>query len=517
MKIFGFEIKKSPPAAPRRRNYEAAKSSGLTSDWMTSGNLTADETLRWQLPKIRERARSLEQNSDYMKNFLRKLRVNVVGPNGIRMQSKARFRNGSLDKSTNQTIEDAWQCWCKKNNASITGQQSLRSILNTVITRVATDGDILIHKIVGRSAGNRFNFSLKLYESDHLAEHLNTTLPNGNTISLGVEKNADGRTVAYHLFTKHPGGNAYVAAEQGRRIMRIPAEEIIMPFDQERPTQSRGIPWAHTAVIRLRMLGAYEEAAVVNARIGASKMQSIIMGEGQEYGEGELKDEYGNIVQEIEPGMREVLPHGTEIHDSNPDFPNNEHGAFTKAMLRGISSGLGCSYNSLANDLEGVNFSSLRSGALEERDGYMVIQQWLIEAVLDDVFESWLEVQTLTGNLGLANASALDMDRICKPFWMPRRWPWVDPAKDVRAKLDELGGGLTSRTAICAEKGVDFEELLEQLAEEEKLAKQYGITFAQIDPAKQSDKVPSDEEDDAAMAAQQPKNGGNGNGKKTHN
>jgi len=44
------------------------------------------------------------------------------------------------------------------------------------------------------------------------------------------------------------------------------------------------------------------------------------------------------------------------------DYPHQMYSAFVKAHLQGIASGLGISYHALANDLEGVNYSSIRAG-----------------------------------------------------------------------------------------------------------------------------------------------------------
>lgn len=454
------------------RNYSGAKNTNLTADWLTTG-LVADELLRWQLPKLRERCRDLQRNNDYMKNFLRKLKVNVIGPNGIQMQSKARLKNGELDKRANELIEKAWRRWIKKQNASVCGTLSLKDIANAAIESVARDGEVLIRKIKGYD--NPFGFALQIIEADHLDTLHNENLQNGNTIRLGIEKNQWGKPIAYWLWSKHPGDSGALITQAQKRI-RIPAEEIIHIFLKERPTQSRGVPWAHTAIIRLRQLGAYEEAAVVNARIGASKMQTIIMGEGQEY-TGDATDPYGNKIDEVEPGIREVMPAGTTLHDFQPAYPSGDFGPFNKAMLRGISSGIGCSYNSIANDLEGVNFSSLRSGLLEERDSWKVVQTWFIETFIDGFTLDWADMAILSRQLPL---SYFDLQRIINedtPKWQGRRWEWVDPEKDINARITELKAGLTTRTRIAAEKGEDFEEILEELAEEQKMIDAAGLTF----------------------------------------
>ena len=52
--------------------------------------------------------------------------------------------------------------------------------------------------------------------------------------------------------------------------------------------------------------------------------------------------------------------------------------------------------------------------------------------------------------------------------WQAPGWPWVDPAKDAAANEKKLAMRVTTRRAICTEMGVDFDEVLEQLAREEK-------------------------------------------------
>lgn len=511
MNLFGFEIKKvkAPPRSlSTARNYSGAKSSNLTADWMTT-SLVADELLRWQLPKLRERSRDLQMNNDYMKNFLRKLKVNVIGPNGIQMQSKARFKSGNLDKRSNNLIEKAWKQWIKRQNASVCGTLSLKDIANAAIESVARDGEILIRKIKGYD--NQFGFALQIIEADHLDTLHSENLQNGNTIRLGIERNSWGKPLAYWLWTKHPGEASTMVTAQQKRI-RIPAEEIIHIYMKERPTQSRGVPWAHTAIIRLRQLGAYEEAAVVNARIGASKMQTIIMGEGQEY-TGDSTDAYGNKIDEVEPGMRELMPPGTTLHDFQPAYPSGEYGDFNKAMLRGISSGIGCSYNSIANDLEGVNFSSLRSGLLEERDSWKVIQTWFIESFLDEITPDWCGMAILSGNLNLPYSDIDSFINEDTPKWQGRRWEWVDPEKDINARITELKAGLTTRTRIAAEKGEDFEEILEELAEEQKMIDNTGLVFNLDSAAPKTTGMQPDQNIDGQTV---PATGG-GNGKNNKN
>ena len=77
--------------------------------------------------------------------------------------------------------------------------------------------------------------------------------------------------------------------------------------------------------------------------------------------------------------------------------------SFVKANLRGVASGMGISYNNLADDLESVNYSSLRQAALDERDQF---QRFGLGSSITFRFgfRMWLESVLLNGSIGLPAA-----------------------------------------------------------------------------------------------------------------
>ena len=186
-----------------KRNYAAAAIDRLASGW-TATNRTADEEIKKSLKIIRARARELARNNDYAKKFLKLCVVNIVGPNGIGVQNKAKDFNGVLDKLANDKIEEAWAEWGKKENCDISRELSWVDMQRLFIETVARDGEILVRKI--RPSDNKFGFSIQLLEADHLNENFNREIPNGNKIKMGIEFNNLNRRVAYHIAVKHPGG-----------------------------------------------------------------------------------------------------------------------------------------------------------------------------------------------------------------------------------------------------------------------------------------------------------------------
>jgi lambda family phage portal protein len=193
------------------------------------------------------------------------------------------------------------------------------------------------------------------------------------------------------------------------------------------------------------------------------------------------EDEDQALFTEADPGQFGVLPEGVDFTPFNPDYPHAMYDTFTKAAKRDIGSGLNVSYHSLANDLEGVNFSSIRSGTLEERDEWMVVQGWFISQFLEPVYEGWLRSSLLKGAIVMPNGSALPAAKFQKFMaheFMGRRWQWVDPMKDIQASVIAVDKGLASPYKIAAQQGQDAEDVLDDIARFQAAAKEKGVALA---------------------------------------
>ena len=467
-KRFGYVKKRSDHG---QSGYAAALISRLTNDWLTTSR-SADEEIRVGLQKLRARSRNLAMNNDYARKYLKMVVSNVVGSNGITFQSRVVGQDGNPDAIANGIIEQAWRQWGKKGVTTTDGQRSWRDEQRLFIETVARDGEVIVRMV--RGFENPFSFALQMMEADLLDEEFNRELLNGNRIRMSIEYDVWKRPVAYHLLTVHPGESSYIFA--GTMRDRVPANEIIHAYIRERPGQSRGVPWMHSAMTRLNMLGGYEEAELVAARVSAAKMGFFVEKEGAEYA-GDAKDGQGNIITESEPGSWEKLPKGVEIQQWDPQHPAGNFMPFMKTTLRGIASGLNVAYNSLASDLEGVNFSSIRSGVLEERDNWKVLQGWMVDNYCVPVFESWLDMFLLQEQTQLSVAR---FEKLNKPKFQGRGWAWVDPLKDQKANSEAVQNLTKTRGAIVAEQGLDLEEVFEQLAAEKALRKKHGLELIAV-------------------------------------
>ena len=452
---------------PARRDFAASAFTRLTAGW-NSTNTSANVDLFRGLDTLRARSRDLCANNDYGRRFLGMVGANVVGGTGVILQARIYDKPGQPDEGANGAIETAWAKWGARGSCDVTGRLSWRDVQMMVIRAVARDGEVLVRKIIGKSAGNGVGYALQVLDIDRLDTRLVRAAEKGvNEIRMGVEINEFGRPLAYWLRPSHPGDLFIAQGEARSEHIRVPADQILHIYMPDRPEQLRGAPWMHAAMTRLKNLGGYEEAAVIAARVGASKMGFFTTPDGDPTPLGEGTDADGVPYTEADPGQFGVLPTGVEFTPFNPDYPHAMYDMFIKACLRGISSGLGVAYHSLANDLEGVNFSSIRAGTLEERDQWISIQQWFIDAFCEPVYADWIGRALAMGQVLLANGATLPIEKrekFAAHEWQGRRWQWVDPVKDIEAARLAVKSGVASPQMIAAQAGVDIEDVLSGIA-----------------------------------------------------
>lgn len=471
-----WPFKSSKPAARKKtrlyvRKYNAADTGRLFKDWLTGGT-NADAEIYQAIGILRNRARDLARNNDYVLRFFNLVKTNVVGHSGVSLQVKSRRADGKLNKPANTAIESGYKDFCKKANCTVTGQLSMIDLQKLIVSTVPRDGEILIRKIKNFPHGSHM-FALQPIEADQLDHRLNMTLTNGNKIVMGVEKDKWSRPVAYHLLMKHPGDTLNASYQRFERV-RVPADEIIHLFIHERVNQTRGVTWLAAPAARCKMLDGYEEAELVASRTGASTMGIFVKPDNEDFlGDDDEDDEnVSDVTFDAEPGTFKEAPAGYDLKVFDPNHPNAAFADFEKAILRGISSGLNVSYVSLANDLEGVSYSSIRQGELADRDHWRMLQVWLVEHFCTAVFESWLMQFLSFGGSGLL---LRDFDTYNAPVWRPRGWQWVDPEKESTSAERDVGNHIKSIWAVAAEKGDDLEEIFSENARALELAKEYGL------------------------------------------
>lgn len=458
-RAMGFE-----PIRRRQRMYAGARLNRLTSDWVTSGT-SADAEIKGSYKALRNRARQLCRDNDYARQALRSIQNNVIG-HGIKHQSQVRMqRGGKLDETINSRIHEAWERWSHKSRCDVSGLLGFHDIERLICRSLAESGEVFVRLIRQPFGDSRVPFALQVLEADYLVDdEMPSTAAPGNTVRMGIEVDGYLRPQAYHFYATHPG-DTYVSNPLRRaRTIRVPAGEVLHLYLPERPGQTRGITWFASALMRLHMLHGYEEAEVVRARASSALMGFISSPEGELIGD-EVYD--GDRVSEFSPGVFKYLAPGESVTVPDLNAPDGQLEPFTRSMLRAVAAGVGVSFESISKNFSESNYSSSRLSLLEERDTYRVLQRFFIENFHQPIFEAWLEMAVLSGELNLPGYET-NPYRYRASRWIPRSWEWVDPQKEVNAYKDAVRCGFKTLGHVISEQGGDLDDVL--LARQAELA-----------------------------------------------
>jgi lambda family phage portal protein len=461
MNILGWEISRKKVApATRRRDFAAAKIANSVNDF-TQSLCDLNDDINAGLYKIRARTRDRAKNSCWYRRYIETSQRNIIGPNGIRLNVRARNPDGKLDALANALIENAWADWGKAANCTPAGILSWYDLQLWAVQSMKVDGEFFLQKVRGKQGG-KYGYALQPMDAALCDVNYNRAKEQSKpAIVNGVEVDEWRRPLAYY-FAENMSTLRGVLGGASANHRRIPASDVIHGFWTEGAGQTRGFPDAVGALVALHHLDKVSEAEVIAARAAACKM-GFYKPESGAGGPGALGDDKDgtDLVSDAEPGLFQILPKGYDFKDYDPKHPTANYRDFVKTQLREVAAGLRLSYNDFANDLEGVNFSSIRGGVLAERDSWMVQQQWWIDHLCRPVFAEWLTFALVSGQLG--NLPVSKYDKFHADSWLPRRWQWVDPLKDAEACKLQRDQGWKSDQQIVAEQGNDLDEVMEQI------------------------------------------------------
>lgn len=455
-----------PPGAPRRgrvRAYAAAAASRLLGPWSGTAQ-SANKATRYQAHVIRHRARELRENSPLIARYARLVRDNIVGPDGITLQCLLPSTRRELNTQAADDIETAWYDWAM---AATPDGRPLVDALGDVAESWKIEGEGLLEVVP--DFDNPCGMCVLPLDPDLLDHKLNTErTPRGSTIVQGIEYDARGRVLFFHLLTRHPSEGV----SQGHRP--VSPDRLLYIAERHRPQQARGVSRLASVMTTDEHLNRLAEALVVLNRVTAAKMGVLLQDETA----AALEDEDGAPPEmEQAPGEWWVLPKGYKAEMLDPGQPTAEFDPFQRYLTQQIATGLGVSYEALSGNYRGATYSSARQALLVERDGWMTDQARFVGAIMVPLFREWLRWAQLRRAIALPSPHT-PRTVAARSVFHPRRWPWVDPAKDADAigKLIDLK--LTTRTREANKQGLAFTDLVAELEAERRLLERAGLADA---------------------------------------
>jgi lambda family phage portal protein len=403
-----------------KRKYEGASRGKRMSRWLTQST-SANTEVSAGLVTLRDRARDLRRNNPYAAKGVQVISSNVIG-HGIETQ----FRGDGVSNK----FEQSWRAWSESTEIDFDGRNTIYGLQRLIMEAVVESGEVLVRKRF--IAGSKIPLKYQILESDFLDVSRTQQSPdNGNNIIQGIEFDNQGRRVAYWLYEAHPGGYDSLLWSSSLKSNRIPADEVLHIYRQDRPGQARGVTWFSPVIVRLKDFDDYEDAQLLRQKIAACFTAFVHDLNGDVT---DVDEECGDLGDKIEPAMIEMLPPGKSITFANPPGVQN-YKEYTSGVLRGIAAGLGVTYESLTADLSNVNFSSGRMGWLEFHRNIQTWREHIVYAhFLDPIVQDFKNIMEVLG------VSSEGITHVHVP---PKR-EMIDPTKEVPATIKAIRAGLTT-------------------------------------------------------------------------
>lgn len=488
-----------PSKFPRRTTYAAAKTNRLTGDWYPL-NTDVNQILAASHSTVKARARQLVRDFPPCRKALEAF-VNRTGK--FKFQSRVKDADGKIDKRRRQQIEDAVNFWM--DEADVSGRLHFLEMMRLAKRQEAESGEFLLVKVRTKTPGRYIPFALQMYESDWLTTQNDThfgagigskaAAAAGTEIYQGIEYDtATGRRIAYHF-----------ADPQGYRTTteRIPAERVIHGFDVLRPNQLRGVSLFAAGILLAHDLGDYMDAEIDTAKLAAKYLALVTTADPMTFQSLRTVANPADETQKLETlenAIIEYLRPGESVTFAQSNRPGDNFEPFVRFILRMFAISAGISYELVSGDYQDLNYTVLRgirNDLKTDLEPHQDRHRWqfctpCLRAVMDAL--------VLYGKLNLPGYWNNPAPYF-KAEWMAQGWPAVDPLKEGRADADAVAARMKSRREIAAARGRDYEEILDELEEEEQMLKERGLTVEQVSNSTKTNPASLDNDDEDDLEA----------------
>lgn len=467
--------------------YEATQKTQYRKNKRTTGS--GDREAGFAVQDLREQARYLEQNYDVAKGALDVLETNIVGT-GIVIEPQVTDLAGELLVDLNDDLFGLYEEWTE--NPEVSKEHSWADSQRLAARSLFRDGEIFCSHIVGDAPKYRHDtvvpYSIELLESDFVPWDYHDDKMN---IKHGIARNDWFAPVRYYVYKNHPS-DANLFSKASFDMKEVSAKRMTHVKLTSRVRQSRGISAFSTVMIRLDGLKEFEDSERIAARIASAQVLAITRNGlpaasmfPQQSGEPRsFSVSPGAVWDGLQPGE------SVEVLSSNR--PNNNIDAYRSTQLKSASSGLRVSNSSLSKNYDGT-YSAQRQELVEQYGSYAILRQFFVNRFMKPVWRNFIDSAVLSGAIKVPRG--LDPKTLYKAEYRGAPMPWIDPAKEIEAEVQQIEHLLKSKSEVMRERNRDPRSVRKQIKQDADEEKKLGIAKSAPKAAKDEGAAQKEGED----------------------
>jgi lambda family phage portal protein len=454
---------------------------GARSDRQATKNWTPrldgpDSSSIPDLQALRARSADLERNDPIAAGATN---TTVTSTVGIGLMAHARIDRDYLGlddaaaEAFERQLDRIWDWWASQQHADVTGRSDFYTQQELALRAALGRGDSFAIRRFKERPGDLLGLRVQLIEGDRVSTPFDRL--DSPTLSDGVEFDADGCVVRYHVQDQHPGDRYFGGARTWTPVDAYGAESgslrVLHIMRALRVGQSRGVPFLAPVMEPLKQLSRLSEAelmaSVINSfftvfvksqqedAAGLPDMAAQAPGTGTNPVSQVQDDRQVNLGQGTVVGL---LP-GEDIVMADPNRPNAKYDPFFQAIVRQIGAALDIPFEVLLKHFT-ASYSASRGAMLEMWRAVISRRTWLVRRFCQPVREWVIEEAVLRGYLSAPGffTDPLARAAYCRTEWTGPTMGQLNPLDEVNAAEKRITIGVSTISEETAQMtGGDWE------------------------------------------------------------
>jgi len=448
--------------------------------WTTPGKALRDMSHADRATAM-AKARQKAEESPVAAGIIQTMTDNIVGRGyALSMQTK--------DPGWNREVEKWWM-W-RRDRLDVRGLRTWGQLQRMWFKRKFIDGDVGIWLVGGVvQEDGILSTRVQTIEADRIGNP-------GEPQSSGITYDRWGKPIKFRVIRRGeslPEGQDTNDPNISSKSTSVDGRDFVYyaHWGEDRAEQERGVSQM------LQSLNVLQDLERTIENMGIKVKNEAMMGikftlenGGNDYFGTEItedkKAEDGKTRKQVKmvDGMNLNLLPGEDASPFESKHPGPDWVPFVRFSFRYAGLPFGLPLEILMLDLSDTNFSGGRA-VLELAKRRFRIEQQDLKQPSSRIF-NWALAREMKNTDILKPPAELDMP--WAHLWRAPQWPYLDPQKEVQARGLELSFGLNTRGRILAEDGFegDFEDLVDEIARENAMAAEKGVSFTSGMPGLES-------------------------------